>query len=167
VRLIRGKQKERPPCSGWDPEAALVSERQGEGKLNLLGDFTYAIASCESESATVVETAVVWIEANNEQQAEDLALQQVTTGAGTEWRFKDTRTAARARFRLPDVLGRRAPAGAAGSQWGLNRVTRCTASLPPPNGVRRRRKRPPPNTAEAYMARFRVELIQTVFGAST
>ena len=38
---------------------------------------------------TVVETAVVWIEANNEQQAEDLALQQVTTGAGAEWKFKD------------------------------------------------------------------------------
>ena len=39
---------------------------------------------------TVVETAVVWIEANNEQQAEELALAQVTTGAGAEWRFKDT-----------------------------------------------------------------------------
>ena len=39
---------------------------------------------------TVVETAVVWIEANNERQAEDLALAQVTTGAGAEWRFKDT-----------------------------------------------------------------------------
>ena len=39
---------------------------------------------------TVVETAVVWIEANNEQQAEDLALAQVTTGSGAEWRFKDT-----------------------------------------------------------------------------
>ena len=39
---------------------------------------------------TVVETAVVWIEANNEQQAEELALAQVTTGVGAEWRFKDT-----------------------------------------------------------------------------
>jgi hypothetical protein len=39
---------------------------------------------------TVVETAVVWIEANNEQQAEELALAQVTTGPGAEWRFKDT-----------------------------------------------------------------------------
>ena len=39
---------------------------------------------------TVVEIAVVWIEANNEQQAEELALAQVTTGVGAEWRFKDT-----------------------------------------------------------------------------
>jgi hypothetical protein len=39
---------------------------------------------------TVVETAVCWIEVNNEREAEDLALQQVTTGAGAEWRFKDT-----------------------------------------------------------------------------
>jgi hypothetical protein len=39
---------------------------------------------------SVVETAVVWIEATNEQQAEDMALQQVTTGSGTEWKFKDT-----------------------------------------------------------------------------
>jgi hypothetical protein len=38
---------------------------------------------------TVVETAVVWIEANNEAEAEDLALAQVTTGAGAEWKFKD------------------------------------------------------------------------------
>ena len=38
---------------------------------------------------TVVETAVVWIEANNEEQAEELALAQVTTGAGAEWKFKD------------------------------------------------------------------------------
>jgi len=38
---------------------------------------------------SVVETAVVWIEANNEQEAEELALQQVTTGAGADWRFKD------------------------------------------------------------------------------
>jgi hypothetical protein len=38
---------------------------------------------------TVVETAVCWIEANNEQQAEELALAQVTTGAGAEWKFKD------------------------------------------------------------------------------
>jgi hypothetical protein len=39
---------------------------------------------------TVVETAVCWIEANNETEAEELALAQVTTGAGTEWKFKDT-----------------------------------------------------------------------------
>ena len=38
---------------------------------------------------SVVETAVCWIEANNEQQAEELALAQVTTGSGTEWKFKD------------------------------------------------------------------------------
>ena len=38
---------------------------------------------------SVVETTVVWIEANNEQQAEDLALAQVTTGVGADWRFKD------------------------------------------------------------------------------
>jgi hypothetical protein len=39
---------------------------------------------------TVVETAVVWLEANNESEAEELALQQVTTGVGAEWKFKDT-----------------------------------------------------------------------------
>ena len=39
---------------------------------------------------SVVETAVVWIEANNEQQAEHLALAQVTTGQGTDWRFHDS-----------------------------------------------------------------------------
>jgi hypothetical protein len=39
---------------------------------------------------SVIETAVVWIEANNETEAEELALQQVTTGVGAEWRFKDT-----------------------------------------------------------------------------
>jgi hypothetical protein len=39
---------------------------------------------------SVVETAVVWIEANNERQAEESALAQVTTGPGAEWRFKDT-----------------------------------------------------------------------------
>jgi hypothetical protein len=39
---------------------------------------------------TVVETAVVWIEANNEAEAEELALAQVTTGSGAEWKFKDT-----------------------------------------------------------------------------
>jgi hypothetical protein len=39
---------------------------------------------------SVVETAVVWIEANNETEAEELALQQVTTGVGAEWKFKDT-----------------------------------------------------------------------------
>ena len=38
---------------------------------------------------TVVETAVLIVEATNEQQAEDLALAQVTTGAGAEWKFKD------------------------------------------------------------------------------
>ena len=39
---------------------------------------------------TVVETAVVWLEANNEAEAEELALAQVTTGSGAEWKFKDT-----------------------------------------------------------------------------
>jgi hypothetical protein len=39
---------------------------------------------------TVVETAVCWIEANNEREAEKLALARVTTGAGAERRFKDT-----------------------------------------------------------------------------
>ena len=39
---------------------------------------------------TIVEVAVCWIEANNEREAEDMALQQVTTGSGTEWKFKDT-----------------------------------------------------------------------------
>jgi hypothetical protein len=38
---------------------------------------------------TVVETAVVWIEANNEAEAEEAALDQVTVGNGAEWRFKD------------------------------------------------------------------------------
>ena len=38
---------------------------------------------------SVVETTVVWIEANNGQQAEDLALAQVTTGVGADWRLKD------------------------------------------------------------------------------
>ena len=38
---------------------------------------------------TVVETAVVWIEGNNEAEAEELALAQVTTGSGAEWKFKD------------------------------------------------------------------------------
>ena len=38
----------------------------------------------------VIETAVVWIEANNEQQAEELALAQAATGSGAEWKFKDT-----------------------------------------------------------------------------
>jgi hypothetical protein len=36
-----------------------------------------------------VETCVVWIEANTEAEAEDLALAQVTTGPGADWRFKD------------------------------------------------------------------------------
>ena len=36
-----------------------------------------------------VETCVVWIEANTEAEAEDLALAQETTGPGTDWRFKD------------------------------------------------------------------------------
>jgi len=40
---------------------------------------------------TVVETAVDWIEANNEAEAEESALQRVTTGSGdAEWKFKDT-----------------------------------------------------------------------------
>jgi hypothetical protein len=39
---------------------------------------------------TVVEAAVVWIEANNEAEAEDLALAQVMTGHGAQWRFADT-----------------------------------------------------------------------------
>jgi len=39
---------------------------------------------------TIAEVAVVWIEANNEQQAEESALEQVATGAGADWRFKDT-----------------------------------------------------------------------------
>jgi hypothetical protein len=38
---------------------------------------------------SVVETCVVWLEANNEAEAEELALQEVTTGSGTEWKFKD------------------------------------------------------------------------------
>jgi hypothetical protein len=38
---------------------------------------------------TVVETAVCWIEDNNEQQAEELAHAQVTTGSGADWKFKD------------------------------------------------------------------------------
>jgi len=38
---------------------------------------------------TVVETAVVFVETTNEQQAEDLALAQVTTGSGADWKFKD------------------------------------------------------------------------------
>jgi hypothetical protein len=38
---------------------------------------------------SIVETAVVWLEATNEQQAEELALAQVTTGSGAEWKFKD------------------------------------------------------------------------------
>ena len=39
---------------------------------------------------TVVEVCTVFVEAINAQQAEDLALQQVTTGSGADWRFKDT-----------------------------------------------------------------------------
>jgi len=39
---------------------------------------------------TVVETAVIWIEANSEQQAELLALEQAETGSGAAWKFKDT-----------------------------------------------------------------------------
>jgi hypothetical protein len=38
---------------------------------------------------TVVETAVVFVEATDAQQAEELALAQVTTGAGAVWKFKD------------------------------------------------------------------------------
>ena len=33
---------------------------------------------------TIVERATVWIEANNKQEAEHLALAQVTTGQGTD-----------------------------------------------------------------------------------
>jgi hypothetical protein len=33
---------------------------------------------------TVIERAVVWIEATNKQQAEEAALAQVTTGQGTD-----------------------------------------------------------------------------------
>ena len=38
---------------------------------------------------TVVETCIVFVEATNAQQAEDLALAQITTGSGADWRFKD------------------------------------------------------------------------------
>jgi hypothetical protein len=40
---------------------------------------------------TVVEVCIVFVQATNAQQAEDLALAQVTTGSGADWRFKDTR----------------------------------------------------------------------------
>ena len=39
---------------------------------------------------TVIERATVWIEATNEQEAEEAALAQVTTGQGTDWRFHDS-----------------------------------------------------------------------------
>ena len=39
---------------------------------------------------TIIERTTVWVEATNKQEAEDLALVRVTTGAGAEWRFKDT-----------------------------------------------------------------------------
>jgi len=38
---------------------------------------------------TVIERVTVWVEATNKQEAEDLALVQVTTGPGADWRFKD------------------------------------------------------------------------------
>jgi len=38
---------------------------------------------------TVIERVTVWVEATNKQEAEDLALAQVTTGPGADWRFKD------------------------------------------------------------------------------
>ena len=38
---------------------------------------------------SVVETCIVWIEANNPDEAERLALKQVTTGDDAEWKFKD------------------------------------------------------------------------------
>jgi hypothetical protein len=38
---------------------------------------------------TVVETAVVWINASNEAEAEDVALAQAKTGADIDWKFKD------------------------------------------------------------------------------
>jgi len=38
---------------------------------------------------SIIETAVIWIEANNAAQAEELALSQATTGSGTAWHFKD------------------------------------------------------------------------------
>jgi hypothetical protein len=39
---------------------------------------------------TVIETAVVFVETNNAQEAEGLASAQVTTGVAADWRFKDT-----------------------------------------------------------------------------
>jgi hypothetical protein len=44
---------------------------------------------CVELVQTVVETAVVWIEANNSDEAERLALEQATTGSGADWKFKD------------------------------------------------------------------------------
>ena len=40
---------------------------------------------------TIIETAVVFVEANNEQQAEELALELAHTGEPDDarWRFKD------------------------------------------------------------------------------
>jgi hypothetical protein len=38
---------------------------------------------------TVIERVTVWVEATNKQEAKDLALAQVTTGPGADWRFKD------------------------------------------------------------------------------
>jgi hypothetical protein len=38
---------------------------------------------------SVIETAIVYVEANNTEQAEELALNQVTTGSGADWKFKD------------------------------------------------------------------------------
>jgi hypothetical protein len=38
---------------------------------------------------TVVETAVLWIEANDQQEAKDLALERVEAEADIEWRFAE------------------------------------------------------------------------------
>jgi hypothetical protein len=40
-------------------------------------------------SQTVVETAVLWIEANDQQEAKDLALERVEAEADIEWRFAE------------------------------------------------------------------------------
>ena len=38
---------------------------------------------------TLSEIAVVYVDANNPDEAERLALSQVTTGSGADWKFKD------------------------------------------------------------------------------
>ena len=40
-------------------------------------------------SQSVVETAVLWIEANDQQEAKDLALERVEAEADIEWRFAE------------------------------------------------------------------------------